>query len=196
MLGCAYNFCSYSQISCTYPSGSPCPLSRVWSYTPSVLICCIRLLCDWWFHHCHRIAYICDFAASYLHLFWYDWFLQRCLLLLLLLVVVVVVIFYSFESFSYQCLLMVSHWSQRDSRSPQISRTLLSILADLNKTVVRMISTRPLISTSSITCTNPLVTVPSVPVITGITLTFMSHSCCCCFVFFLSGWGSSWLLSL
>ena len=25
-------------------------------YTPSVLICCIRLLCDWWFHLCHHKA--------------------------------------------------------------------------------------------------------------------------------------------
>ena len=30
-----------------------------------LLLCCVHLLCDWWFHHCHRIAYICYFVASY-----------------------------------------------------------------------------------------------------------------------------------
>ena len=49
MLGCAYTIYSYDQISipCTVPNGSPCPPSRVWSYTLCVLICCICLLCDW-----------------------------------------------------------------------------------------------------------------------------------------------------
>ena len=42
VLGCA---CIIS-ISCTSPSGSPCPPSRVKFYIPSTLICCIRLLCD------------------------------------------------------------------------------------------------------------------------------------------------------
>ena len=31
-----------------------------------MLICCIRLLCDWWFHLCHCIVYICYFIASYI----------------------------------------------------------------------------------------------------------------------------------
>ena len=77
MLDCAYTICSYGQISisCTIPSGSPCQPNHVKSHTPSVLICCIRLLCDWWFHLCHRIAYICYFVASYLFSLWYDWFL-------------------------------------------------------------------------------------------------------------------------
>ena len=47
-----------------------------------MLICCIPLLCDWWFHLCHRIDYICYFVASYLFLLWYDWFLRRCFELL------------------------------------------------------------------------------------------------------------------
>ena len=37
-----------------------------------------------------------------------------------------------------------------------------------------MVSTRPFIFKFSSSCTNPLVTVPSVPVTTGITVTFMS----------------------
>ena len=44
---------------------------------------------------------------------------------------------------------MVSHWSLSDTKSPQVSRTLLSILADINNAVVRIVSTRPLISKPS-----------------------------------------------
>ena len=38
---------------------------------------------------------------------------------------------------------MVFHWSLSDSKSLQVSKTLLSILADLNNVVVWMVSTRP-----------------------------------------------------
>ena len=44
---------------------------------------------------------------------------------------------------------MVFHWSLSDSKSPQVSRTLLSILAVLNNAVVWMVSTRPPTSKSS-----------------------------------------------
>ena len=71
---------------------------------------------------------------------------------------------------------MVSYWSLSDSKSPQVYRTLLRILADLSNAVVRLVSTRPLISKSSSPSTNPLVTVPRAPVITGITVTVMFHS--------------------
>ena len=71
---------------------------------------------------------------------------------------------------------MVSHWSLSDSNSAQVSRTLLSVLADLNNAVVWMFSTRPLISKSSSPCINLLVTVPRVPVRIGITVTFTFHS--------------------
>ena len=64
-------------------NGSPCPPSRVYSYTPSTLIFCIRLLCDWLFRLCHQIAYICYFVESYLSSLWYDWFLWRCFVLLI-----------------------------------------------------------------------------------------------------------------
>ena len=61
-------------------------------------------------------------------------------------------------------------------KSPQISRTQLSILADLNNTGVWMVSTRPLISNPFNLCTNPLVTAPRTPIRIGITVTFMFHS--------------------
>ena len=67
---------------------------------------------------------------------------------------------------------MVSHWSLSD-KSPQVSRTLLSILTDLNHAVVWTVSTRPVISKSSSRCTNPLVTVPRTPITIGIIVTFM-----------------------
>ena len=84
-LGCAYTICLYGriEISCTFPSGPSCWPSHVSPYTPSVLICCIHLLCDWSFRLCHRIAYIYCFVASYLSSLWYYWLLWRCPVLLL-----------------------------------------------------------------------------------------------------------------
>ena len=71
---------------------------------------------------------------------------------------------------------MVFHWSLCDSKSPHVSRTLLSILANLNNAVVWTVSTRPVISKSSSPCTNPLVTVPRAPITIGIIVTFMFHN--------------------
>ena len=47
-----------------------------------------------------------------------------------------------------------------DNKSPQVPRTLLSILADLNNAAIWMVSTCPFISKLSCPCTIPLVTVP------------------------------------
>ena len=80
----------------------------------------------------------------------------------------------SMRVFSHQ--LMVFHWSLSDCKSLQVTRTLLSILVDLNYSVVWMIFTCYLISKSSSSCTNPFVPVPSSPITIGITVTFMSHS--------------------
>ena len=106
------------------------------------------------------------FFFFFLLLFFFFFFL---LLLLLLL-------FYFFESFSYQRWLVVFHWSLSDSKSPQVSWTLLSILADLNNAVVWMVSPSPLISKSSSLFTKSLVTVPNPPITIGIIVTFSSHS--------------------
>ena len=71
---------------------------------------------------------------------------------------------------------MVFHWNLRDSKSPQVSSTLLTILAVLNNGLVRMVSTRPLTSKSSRPFNNPPVTVPKAP-ITIVTIdSFMFHS--------------------
>ena len=74
---------------------------------------------------------------------------------------------------------MVFHRNLSDSKSPQVSRTLLSILADLNSAVVWMVSSRLLISKSSSPRTSLLVNVRSVP----ITIDITSLSCSTVFRF-------------
>ena len=71
---------------------------------------------------------------------------------------------------------MVFHWRLSDSKSPQVIRILLSILAVLNYVVVWMVSSRPPTSKSSRPFNNPLVTVPKAPITIGIIVTFMFHS--------------------
>ena len=71
---------------------------------------------------------------------------------------------------------MVFHWSLSDWKSPQVSRALVGILANLNNAVVWMVSTRPLIFKSYSSYINPLVTVPSAPITTGITVTFLIYN--------------------
>ena len=71
---------------------------------------------------------------------------------------------------------MVFHWRLSDSKSPQVSRTLLSILAVFNNAIVWMVSTRLPTSKSYRPFNNPLVTVPKSPITIGIIVTFMHHS--------------------
>ena len=71
-------------------------------------------------------------------------------------------------------------------KSLQVSRTLLSILADLNNC---MVSIHPLISKSPLPCTSPLMIVQRASIIIGITVTFMFHS-------FFNCLARSWYLSL
>ena len=71
---------------------------------------------------------------------------------------------------------MVFHWSLNDSKSPQVSRTFLSILAVLNNAVVWMVSTRRPTSKSSRPFNNPLVIIPKAPITIGIIVTCMFHS--------------------
>ena len=71
---------------------------------------------------------------------------------------------------------MVFHWSLSDSKSPQVSRALLSILAVLNNVVVWMVSSRPPTPKSSSPFSNSLVTVPNAPITIGIIVTCMFHS--------------------
>ena len=71
---------------------------------------------------------------------------------------------------------MVFHWRLSDSKSPQVSRTRLSIIAVFNNAVVWMISTPPPTSKSSWLFNYALVTVPDAPITIGIIVTCMFHS--------------------
>ena len=71
---------------------------------------------------------------------------------------------------------MVFHWSLSDSKSPQVCRTRLRILAVLSNTVVWIVSTCPPTSKSSRPFNNPLVIVPNTPITIGTIVTFMFHS--------------------
>ena len=71
---------------------------------------------------------------------------------------------------------MVFHWRLSDSKSPQVSRTRLSILAVLSNAVVWIVSTRPPTSKSSRPFNNTLATVPNTPITIGTIVTFMFHS--------------------
>ena len=74
---------------------------------------------------------------------------------------------------------MVSHWGLSD-KSPKVSRTLLSLRADLYNTAVWMVSTCPFIPKSISFFTNPLGIVPSAQ------LQLLSPSFSCSVVFFSS----------
>ena len=58
---------------------------------------------------------------------------------------------------------MIFHWSLSDSKSSQVSRTHLRILAVLSNAVIWIVSTRPPTSKSSRPFNNPLVIVPKAP---------------------------------
>ena len=68
---------------------------------------------------------------------------------------------------------MVSHWSLSESKSPQVSLTLLRILANLNIVIVWMFLNRPLISKTSSPFNNTSVTVPRASITIGINVIFM-----------------------
>ena len=93
--------------------------------------------------------------------------------LLLLLLLLSSLLFTPWEFFFH---LIVFHWSLGHKKSPQVSRTLLSILIFLNNVGVWMVSTRPPTSKSSSPFNSPLVTVPNAPITIGIIVTFMFHS--------------------
>ena len=71
---------------------------------------------------------------------------------------------------------MASHRSLSENKSPQVPRTLLSILSDFDSDAVWIVSTHLVISKSSSPWINPLVTVPGAPIAIGLIITCMFHS--------------------
>ena len=71
---------------------------------------------------------------------------------------------------------MVFHWSLSDIKSPQISWTILNILAVFKNVLFWMVSTCPPTSKSSSPLYNALVTVSRAPIMIGMIVTFMLHS--------------------
>ena len=68
---------------------------------------------------------------------------------------------------------MVFHWSLSDGKSCQLSRTYLSIIADLSSALVKIVLIFPLISLSFNLLPKPLWIIPSAPTTIGITIIFM-----------------------
>ena len=159
------------------PFGNPLVTVPKAQITIGIIITC---LFHSFFNSLARSRYLSFFSYSFSFILWsagqqsrqfynFSFFLliiiRSGLLLLLLLLL-----------FSHQRKLMVFHWRLSDSKSPQFSRTLLSILVVFSNAVVCMVSTRPPTSKSSGPFNNPLVTVTKAPITTGIIVTFMFHS--------------------
>ena len=72
--------------------------------------------------------------------------------------------------------MVIIQWNLNDSKSPQITRNLLSILANLNNAVVRIVSILSLIPNFSNLFSKLLGTVLRVSTIIGITFTLLYQS--------------------
>ena len=90
-----------------------------------------------------------------------------------IIIINIIVILFS-GSYSHQRYLMAFHWSLINRKSPQISRTLLSILVDLNNAVVWIVYAPHFISRSSRPFINPLMVVRR-GIRINITMTFIFH---------------------
>ena len=91
-----------------------------------------------------------------------------CLYGRIIIIIIIIIIFWElFTSVLAESILLEYKWQQ-------VSRTLFSILDDLENAVVSMVSTRPLISKSSTLFVNLLVTVLWAPITIGITATSCS----------------------
>ena len=64
-------------------------------------------------------------------------------------IIIIIIVISLLGSFSHQFYVVVSYWSLNESKSPQVSRTHLRVLIDLNNAVVCMVIIF-LISNSSI----------------------------------------------
>ena len=177
VLGCAYTICSYCQISisCTFSSESPCPPSRVLSYTLS----CANLLHSliMWlivlFLSPHSLHFLFCWVLSILALIWW-------VLMVLFCAAIrrdsVSLYYYYYWPFHTSFNRYFFHLSLSDNKSPHISRTFLRILTDFNSAVVWMVSTIPLVSISLSFFIKLMRTTPSASITIGITVSLIYHS--------------------
>ena len=129
----------------------------MWLIAPSLLL--------------HSLHWQFCWVLSILALIWLVLLALSCAAIIIIIIIIVCL----FWEFFTQSLADVFHLSLNGGKSPNSSRTLLSILAVLSNLVVWMVSTH-LISMSANLCTDPLVTVSSAQVTIGIAVTFMFHS--------------------
>ena len=87
------------------------------------------------------------------------------------IIIIIIIIIYSFRVFHINF-----SWSLSDSKSRQVSWTLLSILAVLNNAVIWMVSTCSRTSKSCSRFNNPVVTAPKAPITIDTIVTFMFYS--------------------
>ena len=87
-----------------------------------------------------------------------------------------IIIMLLLASFLHQYLLVIFHWCLNDYKFHQVSRTLLSILVDLDNDVVWIVTIRPPISNSSSSLSKLFATVPKAPFPFGIIITIIFHS--------------------
>ena len=96
---------------------------------------------------------------------------------------------FSLRIFFTPALTDVFHWRLSDSKSPQVLRILLSILAVFKNAVVGMVSISPPITNSSSPLSKTLQSIPSASITLCITVTLIFHS-------FLAIWEIKILVSL
>ena len=115
-----------------------------------------------------------SYLLGYIVLFlWFvNVFTLLCLIIIIIVVIIIIIIIIIIP---WEFFTPAFYWSLSDSDFLQVTRTLLSILADLNNAVVWMVSTCLLISKSSSPFTNPLGIVPSASITILTTVGFMFH---------------------
>ena len=120
-----------------------------------------------------RFQLYCPVSTNFLNLLRYFYYYQYCCCCCG---------FTPYELFT----LVDFYWSLIDCKFPHVSRTLLSILANLNNVVVWMVLSLSLISNSSNPFSKRLGTIPSAATSVDISVTFMSSGKVQVYVFSLS----------
>ena len=109
------------------------------------------------------------------HLFFVLQLHSLSLLVFIIIIIIIIIIIYSFRVFHISVSWGFFTDSLRDTKSPQVSRTLLSILAVFNNAFIWVVSICLPTSKYSSPFNNPLVTVPKAPIAIGRIVIFMFH---------------------